>query len=88
MRIKHAYNTLLNKSDRRFDKGNRGSESSYSTAGRNDNWTVNNDEEFYGFGKIYLLLEILCCLTNEIIGAAFMCYFCFLFAFTLNDLKL
>ncbi|XP_027109442.2 uncharacterized protein [Coffea arabica] len=58
MRIKHAYNTLLNKSDRRFDKGNRGSESSYSTAGRNDNWTVNNDEEFYGFGNFLRDVQI------------------------------
>ncbi|KAL3518154.1 hypothetical protein ACH5RR_020743 [Cinchona calisaya] len=57
MRIKHAYNTLLNKSERRFDKGNRGSESSYSTAGRNESRT-GNDEEFYGFGDFLRDVQI------------------------------
>lgn len=65
MRIKHAYNTLLNKSERRFDKGNRGSESSYYTAGRRETRTTNDDEEFYGFGIIYMILVIFFYLTIE-----------------------
>lgn len=48
MRIKHAYNTLLNSGSRRkYDSGNRTSDFSYST-GPSQNA---QDEEFYGFGK-------------------------------------
>lgn len=48
MRIKHAYNTLLNSESRRkYDSGNRTSDFSYST-GPSQNV---QDEEFYGFGK-------------------------------------
>lgn len=43
MRIKHAYNTVLNSDSRRkYDSGNRTSEA-YKPA---------QDEEFYGFGKL------------------------------------
>lgn len=52
MRIKHAYNTLLNsESKRKFDSGNRASDFSYSTTGRNQSRKPQDDEEFYGFGN-------------------------------------
>ncbi|CAI9106838.1 OLC1v1006071C1 [Oldenlandia corymbosa var. corymbosa] len=44
MRIKHAYNILLNQSERRSES------SSYSTSERNRSRTSQDDEEFYGFG--------------------------------------
>ncbi|XP_052180156.1 uncharacterized protein LOC127793450 isoform X3 [Diospyros lotus] len=49
MRIKHAYNTLLNsESRRRYESGNRSSDYSYSTAGRNQSRNTQDEEEFYG----------------------------------------
>lgn len=48
MRIKHAYNTLINSDSRsRYDAGNRKSDFSYSSSGRNQS---TQEEEFYGFG--------------------------------------
>ncbi|KAI8523725.1 hypothetical protein RHMOL_Rhmol13G0094800 [Rhododendron molle] len=50
MRIKHAYNTLLNSESRkRYEAGNQTSDYSYSTAGRNQSWNTQDEEEFYGF---------------------------------------
>lgn len=52
MRIKHAYNTLLNSESRkRYETGNQTSDYSYSTARRNQSWNTQDEEEFYGFGK-------------------------------------
>ncbi|KAH9661550.1 J domain-containing protein [Citrus sinensis] len=52
MRIKHAYNTLLNsESWRKYDSGNRTSDFSYST-GPSQNA---QDEEFYGFAVDYFV---------------------------------
>ncbi|EXC10707.1 Chaperone protein DnaJ [Morus notabilis] len=49
MRIKHAYNTLLNSESRRkYDAGSRGSDFSYSSAQRSR--VSQEEEEFYGFG--------------------------------------
>lgn len=66
MRIKHAYNTLLNSESRRkYDSGNRTSDFSYSTAQGFGNQNT-QDEEFYGFGKtldayqIHLFLSAYC----------------------------
>lgn len=58
MRIKHAYNTLLNsESKRKFDPGNRASDFSYSTTGRNQSRKTQDDEEFYGFGDFFRDLQ-------------------------------
>ncbi|XP_024035298.1 chaperone protein DnaJ isoform X1 [Citrus clementina] len=55
MRIKHAYNTLLNsESWRKYDSGNRTSDFSYST-GPSQNA---QDEEFYGFGNFLRDVQI------------------------------
>ncbi|KAF7119459.1 hypothetical protein RHSIM_Rhsim13G0077700 [Rhododendron simsii] len=52
MRIKHAYNTLLNSESRkRYEAGNQTSDYSYSTVGRNQSWNTQDEEEFYGFGN-------------------------------------
>lgn len=52
MRIKHAYNTLLNSESRKkYDSGNRGSDFSYSNAQRSKSRVTEEEEEFYGFGK-------------------------------------
>ncbi|KAL2557508.1 Chaperone DnaJ-domain superfamily protein [Forsythia ovata] len=57
MRIKHAYNTLLNSRSReKYGSGNQASDSFYSTAGRNQNRTSEAEEEFYGFG--YFLRDV------------------------------
>ncbi|GAY38043.1 hypothetical protein CUMW_033660 [Citrus unshiu] len=54
MRIKHAYNTLLNsESWRKYDSGNRTSDFSYST-GPSQNA---QDEEFYGFEDFFKDLQ-------------------------------
>ncbi|KAL9415933.1 hypothetical protein AB3S75_039181 [Citrus x aurantiifolia] len=54
MRIKHAYNTLLNSESRRkYDSGNRTSDFSYST-GPSQNV---QDEEFYGFEDFFKDLQ-------------------------------
>ena len=48
MRIKHAYNTIINSDTQsRYDTENRKSDYSYSSAGRSQN---TQEEEFYGFG--------------------------------------
>lgn len=52
MRIKHAYNTLLNSTSRRkYDSGNRGSGSHYSSQ-RSQSGSTQAEEEFYGLGKL------------------------------------
>ncbi|CAK9141502.1 unnamed protein product [Ilex paraguariensis] len=57
MRIKHAYNTLLNaESQRKYDSGTRSSDYSYSTAGGNKSST-SEDEEFYGFEDFFRDLQ-------------------------------
>lgn len=64
MRIKHAYNTLLNSEARRkYDSGNSRSDSSYSGAQRSQS-RVSQDEEFYGFGKNFILIDK--CSRNQI----------------------
>jgi len=57
LRIKHAYNTLLNSSSRRkYDSGNRGSNSSQ----RSQSWNQQVEEEFYGLGKdLFYLFAVL-----------------------------
>ncbi|CAA3003306.1 Hypothetical predicted protein [Olea europaea subsp. europaea] len=58
MRIKHAYNTLLNSKSRgKYDTGNQASDSFYSTAGRNQNRTAATEEEFYGFEDFFRDLQ-------------------------------
>ncbi|KAJ4725760.1 Chaperone DnaJ [Melia azedarach] len=57
MRIKHAYNTLLNSESRRkYDSGNRTSDFSYSTAQGFGNQNT-QDEEFYGFEDFFRDLQ-------------------------------
>ncbi|GMP89427.1 hypothetical protein CsSME_00041020 [Camellia sinensis var. sinensis] len=59
MRIKHAYNTLLNsESRRRYESGNGTSDYSYSTAGRNQSRNTQEEEEFYGFGNFLRDVQI------------------------------
>lgn len=54
LRIKHAYNTLMNsESRRRYDNASSTSGSSYSGAGRNQSNL--KEEDFYGFGMSSLL---------------------------------
>ncbi|XP_057536082.1 chaperone protein dnaJ 20, chloroplastic isoform X2 [Amaranthus tricolor] len=56
MRIKHAYNTLINSDSRsRYDAGNRKSDFSYSSSGRNQ--STQEEEEFYGFGDFFKDLQ-------------------------------
>lgn len=56
MRIKHAYNTLLNlESRKKYDSGNQGSDFSYSTGQRSR--MAQDEEEFYGFGKNNILIK-------------------------------
>ncbi|KAL5082541.1 hypothetical protein RYX36_010962 [Vicia faba] len=54
LRIKHAYNTLLNSSRRKYDSGNRGSSSSQ----RSQSWNPQAEEEFYGLGNFLRDVEI------------------------------
>ncbi|KAA8543842.1 hypothetical protein F0562_021981 [Nyssa sinensis] len=59
MRIKHAYNALLNSESRRkYDSGNRTSSYSYYTAGRNQSRNAQDEEEFYGFGNFFRDVQI------------------------------
>lgn len=59
MRIKHAYNTLLNSQSRRkYDTRNDGSDYSYSRAQTSQSRKTQDEEEFYGFGKIFYPIEI------------------------------
>ena len=52
MRIKHAYNTLINSSSpRKYDSGNRGSDFSYYSSQRSQSRNAQDEEEFYGLGK-------------------------------------
>ena len=51
MRIKHAYNTLLNSESRRkYDAGNS-SGFSYSTSQKTQRSSIQDEEDFYGLGK-------------------------------------
>ncbi|XWS74099.1 hypothetical protein CRYUN_Cryun02cG0186500 [Craigia yunnanensis] len=57
MRIKHAYNTLLNsESQRRYNSGNRTSDFSYSGTQRSQS-TNAQDEEFYGLEDFFRDLQ-------------------------------
>jgi len=59
MRIKHAYNTLLDsESRRRYEAGNQTSDYSYSTAGRNQSQNTQDEEEFYGIGNFLRDVQI------------------------------
>lgn len=49
MRIKHAYNTLLNAESRR--KYGAGNSSGFSYSGTSQSGNTQDEEEFYGFGK-------------------------------------
>lgn len=51
MRIKHAYNTLLNSESRRKYDAGSSSGFSYSGTERSQSRNTQNEEEFYGFGK-------------------------------------
>lgn len=52
MRIKHAYNTLLNsKARRKYDSEYRGSDSSYYSSRSTQSGNTQAEEEFYGLGK-------------------------------------
>ncbi|XP_021715384.1 uncharacterized protein LOC110683342 isoform X2 [Chenopodium quinoa] len=56
LRIKHAYNTLINSDSRdRYDAGNRRSDFSYSSSGRSQ--STQEEEEFYGFGDFFKDLQ-------------------------------
>ncbi|KAH1109004.1 hypothetical protein J1N35_012772 [Gossypium stocksii] len=58
MRIKHAYNTLLNsESRRRYNPGNRTSDFSYSGTQRSQSPNT-QEEEFYGFGNFLRDVQI------------------------------
>ncbi|KAI9079350.1 hypothetical protein K1719_038649 [Acacia pycnantha] len=58
MRIKHAYNTLINSTSRRkFDSGNSGSNSYYSSQ-RPQSGTAIEEEEFYGLGNFLRDVQI------------------------------
>ncbi|KAG5115442.1 hypothetical protein AAZX31_15G034800 [Glycine max] len=55
MRIKHAYNTLLNSSSRKkYDSGSRGYDFSQGSRSRN----VQTEEEFYGLGNFLRDVQI------------------------------
>ncbi|XP_057727982.1 uncharacterized protein LOC130943911 isoform X1 [Arachis stenosperma] len=58
MRIKHAYNTLINSNSRRkYDFGNRGSDFSYSSSQRSQSRST-QEEEFYGLGNFFRDVQI------------------------------
>ncbi|GAA0168717.1 chaperone [Lithospermum erythrorhizon] len=57
MRIKHAYNTLLNsKTKQSYDNGRGTTDYSYDTAGRSQNKTT--EEDFYGLGDLFRDVQI------------------------------
>ncbi|KAG6681347.1 hypothetical protein I3842_13G089300 [Carya illinoinensis] len=59
MRIKHAYNTLLNSQSRRkYDTRNDGSDYSYSRAQTSQSRKTQDEEEFYGFGNFLRDVQI------------------------------
>lgn len=54
MRIKHAYNTLLDSEGRlKYDFGSQTSDYSYSTAERKQSRKTQDEEEFYGLGDFF-----------------------------------
>ncbi|XP_062016123.1 uncharacterized protein LOC133732562 isoform X2 [Rosa rugosa] len=53
MRIKHAYNTLLNSKSRGKYDSNYGSDYSYSGSQRSQSKKAQDEEEFYGFGDFF-----------------------------------
>ncbi|XP_040992214.1 chaperone protein DnaJ-like isoform X2 [Juglans microcarpa x Juglans regia] len=58
MRIKHAYNTLLNSQSRRkYDTRNDGSDYSYSRAQTSQSRKTHDEEEFYGFEDFFRDLQ-------------------------------
>ncbi|XP_038901084.1 dnaJ homolog subfamily B member 8 isoform X2 [Benincasa hispida] len=58
MRIKHAYNTLLNSESRRkYDYGNQGSDFSYSSTQRSQSRNTQDEETFYGLGDFFKDLQ-------------------------------
>lgn len=58
MRIKHAYNTLLNSESRRkYDYGNHGSDFSYSSAQRSQSTNTQDEETFYWLGNLFRLFK-------------------------------
>ncbi|CAK7335980.1 unnamed protein product [Dovyalis caffra] len=58
MRIKHAYNTLLNSESRRkYDAGNS-SGFSYSSGQKTQSWNTQDEEDFYGFGNFLRDVQI------------------------------
>ncbi|CAK9314530.1 unnamed protein product [Citrullus colocynthis] len=58
MRIKHAYNTLLNSESRRkYDYGNHGSDFSYSSTQRSQSTNTQDEETFYGLGDFFKDLQ-------------------------------
>ncbi|KAF5446882.1 hypothetical protein F2P56_032478 [Juglans regia] len=58
MRIKHAYNTLLNSQSRRkYDTRNDGSDYSYSRAQTSQSRKTQDEEEFYGFEDFFRDLQ-------------------------------
>ncbi|PIN25298.1 hypothetical protein CDL12_01964 [Handroanthus impetiginosus] len=59
LRIKHAYNTLLNSKSRgKYDAGSQGSDFSYSASGGYQTKTRESEEEFYGFGNFLRDVQI------------------------------
>ncbi|KAK6935816.1 DnaJ domain [Dillenia turbinata] len=59
LRIKHAYNTLMNsRSRQRNGSGSQSSDYSYSSAGRNQKWNTQVEEDFYGFGEFLRDVQI------------------------------
>jgi DnaJ-class molecular chaperone len=77
MRIKHAYNTLLNSSSRKkYDSGNRGYNSSQRSQSRNPQ----AEEEFYGLGTNSYSFAVL--LGDLSTNFNFVYIFNFVFAYT------
>lgn len=57
MRIKHAYNTLLNSESRRkYDAGNSSS-FSYSSGQKTQSSSTQDEEDFYGLGDFFRDLQ-------------------------------
>ncbi|KAJ6944859.1 hypothetical protein NC651_000020 [Populus alba x Populus x berolinensis] len=61
MRIKHAYNTLLNSESRRkYDAGNSSS-FSYSSGQKTQSSSIQDEEDFYGLGVIMSTTATMLC---------------------------
>ncbi|XP_022947292.1 chaperone protein DnaJ isoform X1 [Cucurbita moschata] len=59
MRIKHAYNTLLNSESRRkYDHGNHGSDFSFSSNDFRRSRNTEDEETFYGLGNVFRDVQI------------------------------